>query len=846
MSVIPLSAQAKTFSQRLFDQAFYLNNNDDVFKAVSLGLTTAFEHFSTFGHREIRPLLPFFDTQAYLTANLDVAGATKDPGWVSAWNHFVIFGILEGRSPNGTAGFSGLFDNAKYLQQNQDVDTAVSNGAFRNGFEHYLLFGAKEGRAAFNTAGNAIDLASSVTPGKIFTLTTGPDNIVGTSGNDTIIAYINTNTGSTTTTLTGADVIDGGGGIDTLKLTVEGANAAGSLTAATIKNVENFFIRDLNTFGPSIYNFATVSGEKQVWNDRSTQTVTFDNLGTGTIVGIKGDNANNVSNTKFTMATATDPVTIAIDGGVKGSPNITRNQTGQAAVTITSTGATNEIGTIDLDTGTTINSVTIDAATKLTATLSAADYASGATLTLKGAGFIDLSGAALAANITTVNAAGSTGGVHVIMGANTTTFIGGAGDDTVNANGFVFNSTGSLNGGGGTNTLVLKDQSQLTAATAAKMTNFQVLRLNDDNDNNLDTFNSSLLSGLIGLVIGSQSAGDGVSVTNMSAALAGNVTIAGDQVVGPTFGITGATNVGQLDTLSIKIDDGLTAQNTLTIANITAAGVETIKIATVDHFTLSAATGLTGMTKMEFSGSGNVDVTTGALPLNMNTIIDASALNGTFTFDASGATVNGLAIIGSSTKANTITGTAQDDVITGGTGVDKVIYTSGNANGDTVDFVSDSAADEIEFGANVSLTSKTVTIINFDAATATTTEDLVNVSNDDVDGGEIQITAAATASAIVDDRTYVIEQAVGSAGALTIGGTATITDFTNTTQVAAYLSERFIAGSNQKAMIFLNNGVNTYAYYVEDSGGATIAASEINLVGVFIGAVLNAGDIYQS
>jgi hypothetical protein len=357
------------------------------------------------------------------------------------------------------------------------------------------------------------------------------------------------------------------------------------------------------------------------------------------------------------------------------------------------------------------------------------------------------------------------------------------------------------------------------------------------------------LSGLTGVQVDEITAADGaVTVNGLSAALAQAVTIRGSQAGNITFGVTGATTPGQFDTLKLSIDDGdnTSPPTTLTVANITAAGVETIKVATVDNFTLSAATGLTAMTKMEFSGSGNVNVTTSALALNVNTIIDASALTGTFTFDASGATTNGLAIIGSSTKANTITGTAQDDVIIGGTGVDKVTYTSGNINGDTIDFVSDSSADEIEFGANMTLTSKTVTITNFDPATPTTTEDLVNVSNDDVDGGEIQITSAAAPGTLVNDQTYVVEQAVGSAGALTIGGTATITDFTNLTQVAAYLSERFTAGGNEKAMIFLNNGVNTYAYYVEDSGGTTIAATEINLVGVFIGAVLNAGDIYQS
>ena len=236
MSVIPLSAQAKTFSQRLFNETFYLSSNPDVLTAVSLGLTTAFEHFSTFGHRENRPLLPFFDTQAYLTANLDVANATTAPGWVSAWNHFVLFGILEGRSPNGTAGFTGLFDNAKYLAQNADVATAVSGQAFRNGFEHYLLFGAKEGRAAFDKAGNAIDFQSSVTPGKTFTLTTGLDNITGTSSNDTI-------DGGVLDSWSAFDNIDGGAGNDTMTVFVSGT---GVPVGTTITNVETL---NINTTG---------------------------------------------------------------------------------------------------------------------------------------------------------------------------------------------------------------------------------------------------------------------------------------------------------------------------------------------------------------------------------------------------------------------------------------------------------------------------------------------------------------------------------------------------------------------------------------------------------------------
>lgn len=636
-----------------------------------------------------------------------------------------------------------------------------------------------------------------------------------------------------------------------MNITTDGA-AGGALPGALITNVEVFKIRETGgTAGK--YDFAAVTGETAVINNKSTDDVTFDNLATGTTVTVLGDGTTKNGATTFNMASATDAVTLNIDGGVT-QGNIARNQTGAATVTINSTGAANTVGTIDLDIGAVIKSVTINATTNLTGTLDAADYAAGATLTVSGAASkVDLSGAALSANISKVDASGLTaGGVLVQVDQTDTTvdtqFIGGAGNDTLDIGKVVYNSTTlTAAGGNGTDTLKMSDQAALTSTTAKYISGFETLELYDDDDGALDTFDASLLTGINAIVLNADSAADGYKVTNLSATQAAAVTIKGSQNVAPTFDVKGATTVGQLDTLSITIDDGLTAKNTLTVADITAAGVETIKVTAVDNFTLSAATGLTAMTKMELSGGGNVSVTTGALALNVNTIIDASAVTGTVTINASAATTNGAAIKGSATKANTITGTAQDDVITGGTGVDKVTYTSGNTNGDTIDFVSDSSADEIDFGANVLLTSKKVVISNFDVATTTTTEDLVNVSNDNADGGEVQITGAAAQGAITTDRTYVIEQAVGSAGALTTGGTATITDFTNLTQVAAYLTERFTTAADDKAMIFLNNGTNTYAYYLDEGAAdAGIQDAEINLVGVFNGVVLNAGDIYQT
>jgi hypothetical protein len=835
MSVIPLSAQAKTFSQRLFNETFYLSSNPDVLQAVSLGLTTAFEHFSTFGHRENRPLLPFFDTQAYLLANLDVLNATTDPGWVSAWNHFVLFGILEGRSPNGTTGFTGLFDNAKYLAQNADVATAVSNGDFRNGFEHYLLFGAKEGRAAFDKASNPIDLSGAVTPGKTFTLTTGPDTVVGGAGNDVIIGYINVGTPSLST-FTGADQINGGGGTDSLFITVE--NGAGFLPAATITSVENFFIRDVGAGGT--YDFATVVGEKQVWSDRSTAAVTFNNLGTGATVGLKGDGATVLGDVTFTYATATDATTIAIHGGVGATgtpPNITRNQTGLSTVTITSTGAANKVGTIDLDTGTSIKSVTIDATTNLKATL-AADYAANATLAIKGAAtLVDLSGAQLSSNFKSVDASGMTaGGASVKLGAATTAFIGGAGNDTVDIGNLVFNGTVKVDGGGGTgDVLRLKDQGALTAATATNLLNFEILRIYGDGVNDVDTFDVSLLSGLTGVQVDEITAADGaVTVNGLSAALAQAVTIRGDQSANITFGVTGATTVGQIDTLKLSIDDGKPAVNLVTVGNLTAAGVENIVLSLTDNFKASSLTGLTEMTNITASGAGTLNLTFGALPLNPNTVVDASDVTGAVTINASGTIgIHGIKIISGSGN-DTITGTNNDDVIITGAGKDTITGGAGKdtittgAGRDTIitatlavdrdiitDFTVGTGGDALSFAVNSLTSGSTPNNLAGDAP-------VTHIKN---------VAASGNLSAAPGEYIFLIS-VENVLGALSLNGT-TVLDALVAGPSSGTITT---AAAGDKLVFLVSNGTDVGVYLGNDADtNSTIDASEIELIAVLQG-----------
>ena len=82
------------------------------------------------------------------------------------------------------------------------------------------------------------------------TLTTAADNVVGTSGNETINASLAYSSGSTavdsTSTLSAADQIAGGAGTDTLNVTVTGGNAGTTFAPALITGVETLNIRNVS------------------------------------------------------------------------------------------------------------------------------------------------------------------------------------------------------------------------------------------------------------------------------------------------------------------------------------------------------------------------------------------------------------------------------------------------------------------------------------------------------------------------------------------------------------------------------------------------------------------------
>lgn len=124
--------------ETLFDEEFYLSQNQDVEEAIADGtFASAFDHFERAGQFEGRDPNPLFDTAYYLSENPGVA-AVVEAGATTAAAHFVNSGQFENRTPNP------FFDPIFYLEQNPSIADAVVRGIVTP-FEHFLKAGQFEG-----------------------------------------------------------------------------------------------------------------------------------------------------------------------------------------------------------------------------------------------------------------------------------------------------------------------------------------------------------------------------------------------------------------------------------------------------------------------------------------------------------------------------------------------------------------------------------------------------------------------------------------------------------------------------------------------------------------------------
>ena len=707
-------------------------------------------------------------------------------------------------------------------------------------------------------------------------LTTAVDNIVGTAGNDSILAVAAT----TGATLSAADQINGGAGTDTLKLTID-TLAANSVPAASTTGVELIEVRNVSGAAQTI-NGTNFIGNTSLVNNVSVNQLDLINVKTSTVT-VQGNNTATLGATNIavsgsignaTVAAAdsvTQAFTLNIAGGTKGAANIYVNDTNAdwTAATINSTGAANTVGVVNLSglqataATHTIKDLTINAAANLT--IGAAGgvedltgFDTGATVT----NTITVKGAATSVVLNTVagavdviDASGLTaGGVTADISGTTNEakfkFTGGAGNDTVITDAGLTDSAAFIDGGAGVDTLALKT-AEAVAAQAARLKGFETLRLDGTIAQDVSLLTASAIDKIVFNAAGS-------SVTNLSAAQAANVVVQATPT-NLSVGVKGADTVGQIDTVKVTVDDGvagvLAIGSAIALGTPVLTGVEKLELTANDSTTITALTSASALNSIILKGAGDISLTSGAITPQVNTVIDGSAATGALTINLGGvggaATTNAVAITGG-TKADTITASGgAADVINGKGGLDLITVTKDVANSGfakvvtevttsaDADFITGFVTAENKFvlsnglvngsatSADGTVAAEVVSAATFAAglADAQASNKTVFIATTDLAGGNgnAELATLATAgggSFTAANQAALIAKLVGTGGAL--NGTIANLDS--------------VLGATDAALLVLDDGTNSVALRITNTDTTvanTLTAAEIQVVGVF-------------
>lgn len=419
----------------------------------------------------------------------------------------------------------------------------------------------------------------------------------------------------------------------------------GTNTGLDIVNLSNISGSDV------LVSASATPGATTFRSNLSTKSLAFNDLTQGSTAYLKGNGTlANGGLTAGYVSTATSGAVVLEGGTTAGAINIIG--AGLTSQTITSTGASNKVGTVTgaaSATSTTIAATTNFEASSLANT--------GATLTVTGAGSAKL-GDAIPGTVKTLNAAANSGGVTAVLNTDVAiTVTGGTGNDTFTAGAVL--TTGSVNAGVGTDDELIVDTNVSyinTATLAAKYTNFEVLNFGG-------TYDMSLLPGITAVKLSAASA-----VTNLTATQAANITTTSDTVATQSLALANAN--GTTDVVSINLGSGGTGGGkstdiTDTTNGLTVNGFETINLkanpqslAAVgnDRTSLIGIISASTATAINLTGTA-FDISNGAT--TKATAINASALTGD-----GGTTNKGLTLAGSLIADSSVVGSGLVDTFT--------------------------------------------------------------------------------------------------------------------------------------------------------------------------------------
>lgn len=478
------------------------------------------------------------------------------------------------------------------------------------------------------------------------------DNLVGTSGNDTFRGD--------NTTISGADTIDGMAGTDKAELFF--ANAAAATYQLSSDNVEQFYLQ--STGGGATFNAINVEDGEQFWSQNSTAALTVTNIQNAAAIGVSGGNGANylASFNNSVVSGSADTGTIALDAANVGN------------LGLSGTTVTNEFETLNINAANGASTVTALTQSGLGA------LAATQTINVTGAGSVTVTGA-VAASLTTLNAAENTGGVSFnLAGTGAVKATGGTGNDT-----FLFGTSltaaDTVDGGEGSNTLGANGAT-LNGLTSklTGVSNIGTLFVQDDIGANA-TVNAANFGGSVeNIRVAAQTVGgQTLTVNGIKAVAEGSNNIRFDGVMGGagdthSFNIAGATDPGTANAVTLDIRGAVDAAAQV----VALAGVETVTVSTANAtgaktFNLTAAS----LEELIVSGRQSVDLSGAALGANVEKV-DASGLtnNAGLTVVLNPGAATGANVTGSA-GADTITGSNLKDVIDAGAGVDNVNASGG-------------------------------------------------------------------------------------------------------------------------------------------------------------------------
>jgi len=609
--------------------------------------------------------------------------APEDAGleyWVNGEGATVPFDILVLALSNGAAASDRLIlDNKSEAAQFYTDNTPTTDYSAVNAA---AAVDSVDGTIASVNASKAL-----ITQGTTITFTSASETLTGTENNDTFLASAS-DTNLPSDTFNAGDTIDGKGGNDSLNLTVSGTNINFNAAVAAVSNIETINTRAVLSTSTTTTTLQASNfiGATEFYADRATSAVVISALETGQAGGIKGNGsvANGTLNLNY-VNSATAGIINVSGGTTQGI--ITQTGTGITSNTLNSTGtASNILNSITLS-GTANNALTINAqanldsgnitgftGTESTITITGSAQNIAATATQEAMASVNI-GTAEANTIKTIDASGLTnGGLGVWLNNNAAIAVtGGTGNDSI-ITGTVL-TTGNVNAADGdADLLTVSNTAHLASSTlGAKYTNFEVLRVFDGVSVDMDN-----IGGITSVEI-MDAVSNTTGFTNLSAIQAGNIQVfTADGRMEAS--VKGAAINGQLDTVTMTFDNG----NTTTREDINNSGstiisqnVEIFNFVAVDHIEISNTQQMKDWTAINFSGEGDIDLTTGSQSIIANSIL-TSTTTGNATIDAQDSSNFGINVTtGSGNDTIKMANIDLADVINTGAG-DDIIYANGS------------------------------------------------------------------------------------------------------------------------------------------------------------------------